>query len=109
MELPDIITRLPEAELPFSSTTVKTSVLQSEKGQLVFFQILKDVELPAHSHKGQWGIVIEGQVELTMGDETRIHGPGSSYYIPVGAVHSARDSLRAQRSSISSKSLITIG
>jgi hypothetical protein len=31
MELPDIITRLPEAELPFPSTTVKTSVLQSER------------------------------------------------------------------------------
>ena len=90
MEFPEIITRLPEAELPFPSTTVKTSVLQSEKGQVVFFQILKDVELPAHSHKGQWGTVLEGQVEITMGSETRMHGPGSSYYIPAGAVHSAR-------------------
>ena len=90
MELPEIITRLPEAELPFPSTTVKTSVLQSDKGQLVFFQILKDVELPAHSHKGQWGTVLEGHVELTIGDETRMHGPGSSYYIPSGVVHSAR-------------------
>lgn len=90
MELPDIITRLPEAELPFPSTTVKTSVLQSEQGQLVFFQILKDVELPAHSHKGQWGTVLEGRVELTIGGETRMHGPGSSYYIPAGVVHSAR-------------------
>ena len=90
MELPEIITRLPEAELPFPSTTVKTSVLQSEQGQLVFFQILKDVELPAHSHKGQWGTVLEGRVELTIGGETRMHGPGSSYYIPAGVVHSAR-------------------
>lgn len=90
MELPEIITRLPEAELPFPSTTVKTSVLQSEQGQLVFFQILKAVELPAHSHKGQWGTVLEGQVELTIGRETRMHGPGSSYYIPAGVVHSAR-------------------
>ena len=90
MELPEIITRLPEAELPFPSTTVKTSVLQSDQGQLVFFQILKDVELPAHSHKGQWGTVLEGQVELTIDGETRGHGPGSSYYIPAGVVHSAR-------------------
>ena len=90
MEFPEIITRLPEAELAFPSTTVKTSVLQSEKGQVVFFQILKDVELPAHSHKGQWGTVLEGRIEITIGGETRMHGPGSSYYIPAGVVHSAR-------------------
>ena len=90
MELPAIITRLPEADLPFPSTTVKTSVLQSGQGQLVFFQILKDVELPAHSHKGQWGTVLEGQVELTAGGQTRTYGPGGAYYIPAGVVHSAR-------------------
>lgn len=90
MELPEIITRLPEAELPFPSTVVKTNALQSDQGLLVFFQVLKDVELPAHSHKGQWGTVLEGRVELTVGGETRIHGPGSSYYIPAGVVHSAR-------------------
>jgi quercetin dioxygenase-like cupin family protein len=90
MELPDIITRLPEADLPFPSTTVKANVLQSKQGQLIFFQILKDLEFPAHNHKGQWGLVLEGQVELTMGGETRTHGPGSSYYIPTGVVHGAR-------------------
>lgn len=90
MNLPEIITRLPEADLPFPSSTVKTSVLQSDRGQLVFFQILKDVELPAHSHKGQWGTVLEGRVELTMGGKTSIHAPGSSYYIPAGVVHGAR-------------------
>src|SRR6202140_5774746 len=90
MELPEIITRLPEAEVPFPSTKVKTSLLQSERGQLVFFQILKDVDLPAHSHKSQWGTVLEGQIELTIGGETRMYGPGGSYYIPAGGVHSGR-------------------
>jgi len=90
MELPDFITRLPEADLPLPSTTVKTHLLQSEQGQVVFFQILKDVDLPAHSHKGQWGTVLEGQVEITIGGDTRMYGPGSCYYIPAGVVHSAR-------------------
>jgi len=90
MELPDIITRLPEAELPFPSATVKTSVLQSDRGQLVFFQILKGVEIPAHAHKGQWGTVLEGRVELTIGGETRTYSPGNSYYIPAGILHSAK-------------------
>lgn len=90
MELPDMITRLPEADLPYPSAAVKTSVLQSAHGQLVFFQIFQDVEIPAHSHQGQWGTVLEGEVELTIGGETRVYGPGSSYYIAPGVVHSAR-------------------
>ncbi len=90
MDLPDMITRLPEADLPFPPTAVKTHVLQSEHGQLVFFEILKDVEIPAHSHKAQWGTVLEGEVEVTIGGETRNYATGSSYYIPPGVVHSAR-------------------
>ncbi|MCW5619794.1 MAG: cupin domain-containing protein [Burkholderiales bacterium] len=90
MQLPDMITRLPEADLPYPATEVKTSVLQSQHGQLVFFQIFKDVEIPPHSHEGQWGTVLEGVVELTIGGETRTYGPGDSYYIPPGVVHSAK-------------------
>ena len=90
MELPEFIVRLPEADLPVPTTTLKTNVLQAEQGQVVFFQALKDVVMPAHSHKDQWGTVLEGQVEITIGGENRLYGPGSSYYIPAGVVHSAK-------------------
>jgi len=90
MELPEIITRLPQADVPFPSTAVKTNVVQSEHGQLVFFQILQDFDLPPHSHKAQWGTVIEGQIELTIGGVTKTYGPGSSYFIPTGVVHSGK-------------------
>jgi quercetin dioxygenase-like cupin family protein len=90
MELPEMITRLPEADLPFPPAALKTGVLQSEHGQLVFFQIYKDVDIPPHSHKAQWGIVLEGEIEMTVGGETRTYGPGSTYYIPADVVHSAR-------------------
>jgi quercetin dioxygenase-like cupin family protein len=90
MELPEFITRLPEAELPIPSTRLKSNVLQAEQGQVVFFQVLQDLEMPAHSHKAQWGLVLEGQVEMTIGGETRLYGPGSSYYIPAGVIHSGK-------------------
>lgn len=90
MELPDIITGLPEVALPFPSTTVKTHALKSDRGLLVFFEILQDVELPAHSHKGQWGTVLDGEIELTIGGETRVYRPGDCYDIPAGVVHSGR-------------------
>ncbi len=51
---------------------------------------MKDVELPAHSHKGQWGTVLEGMVELTVSGKTKLHQAGSSYYIPTGTIHSAK-------------------
>lgn len=90
MELPEMITRLPEADLPYPSGALRTSVLQSDNGQLVFFEVFEDMEIPPHSHKGQWGTVLEGEVELTIGGNTRRYRAGDSYYIPAGVVHSGK-------------------
>lgn len=90
MQLPEFITGLPEIDTPIPATTVKTSALKSNRGLLVIFQILKDFELPAHSHGAQWGTVLEGQIELTIGGETRTYGPGEAYNIPAGVLHSGK-------------------
>ena len=90
MDFPEIITRLPQAELPIPPSKVKTHVLPSDRGQLVFFHVLEDVEIPPHSHKAQWGTVLEGEVEVTIGGETRLYKPGATYFIPSGVVHSAK-------------------
>jgi len=90
MNFPELITKLPEAALPFPSSVVKTSVVQSEDGQLIFFDVLQDVELPPHSHKAQWGTVLEGQVELTIDGKMYIYRPGNAYFIPPGVVHSVK-------------------
>jgi len=103
MELPDMITRLPEADLPYPATAVKTSVLQSEHGQLVFFQIFQDVEIPAHSHKGQWGTVLEGEVELTIGGASMAPAAPTTSR-PASRI--ARRHRRVRKSSTSSKSPI---
>jgi quercetin dioxygenase-like cupin family protein len=50
-----------------------------------------NIELPNHSHPHeQGGIVIEGQLELTINGETRILKPSNVYIIPGGVEHSAR-------------------
>lgn len=90
MELPEIVTDLPEIEMPFTPGTMKTSALKSDKGLLVFFQILKDVEVPAHNHKAQWAMVPDGQIALPISGETKIYHPGESYNIPAGSLHSAK-------------------
>ena len=46
-------------------------------------------EIPPHSHCAQWGIVVDGEMKLTIGGETKIRRKGDSYVIPEGVTHSA--------------------
>ncbi|MCB2093400.1 MAG: cupin domain-containing protein [Rhodobacteraceae bacterium] len=90
MPLPDFIRALPALELPFPDATVSTNAMRSDGALAVFFTFHEDMDLPAHSHKAQWGTVIEGWLDLTMAGKTRRYLPGESYSIPSGVVHSAR-------------------
>ena len=46
------------------------------------------VELPAHSHPHeQVSYIISGQFEFTVGDETKVLGPGMAAIIPGGVTH----------------------
>lgn len=90
MELPDFIRNLPRADLPFDESKVVGHALSSKDGLLVFFEFFEDFDLPAHSHGAQWGTVLEGEIALTIGGETRTYRQGDSYFIPAGVMHSAR-------------------
>jgi len=84
---PEMITHLPEADI--SIPGVRGWISQAAEHQVVFFEIDPIGDIPPHSHAEQWGIVVEGEMELTIGVETRRYRPGDSYYIPAGVVHSA--------------------
>lgn len=84
---PPEICSLPEADIPFPG--VRGRLLQGSTGSVVFFDIAAIGQVPPHAHGAQWGIVLEGEMELTLGGETRTYRRGDRYYIPVGAVHSA--------------------
>ncbi len=46
--------------------------------------------VPRHQHPHeQLGVMLEGAMELTIGDETRVLRPGDAYAIPPGLPHSA--------------------
>jgi quercetin dioxygenase-like cupin family protein len=86
---PEVITRLPEAELHVEGA--KAWILQAERSQLVFFQFQPGKCLPSHSHAyDQWGLVIDGEMELTVAGKPRIFKKGDEYLIPVRSVHSAK-------------------
>lgn len=45
------------------------------------------VPLHVHSNEAEIWYVLEGEVEFTVGDDTRVAGPGSFAYIPAGVAH----------------------
>lgn len=85
---PEPITALPQADIPIEGITAYLS--QSQNHQIVFMQFEKNVPLPEHCHAAQVGFVLEGKIELTVSGVTTAYTRGDRYYIPAGALHSAK-------------------
>ena len=87
-DYPEVIRVFPEADIAFKG--VRAWILQSEKHQLVFFEMEPSASVPEHSHGyAQWGMVIEGKMELVIDGKTRICQKGDEYVIPAQAKHYA--------------------
>jgi quercetin dioxygenase-like cupin family protein len=84
---PDLIKNLPEADIDFKG--VRGWISQAKDHQIVFFDIEPIGEISPHSHSAQWGVVIDGEMDLTIGGITKTYKRGDSYFIPEGVVHSA--------------------
>ena len=53
-----------------------------------FMEIAPDKEGTAHSHSfDQCGIVIEGEIEMSIGDEKKLLKPMETYFITAGIIH----------------------
>ena len=84
---PEFITQLLQVDIPFPG--VRGWISQAPDHQIVFFDIDPIGEVPRHRHGEQWGVVVEGEMELTIGDQTKTYRPGDSYHIPAGTEHGA--------------------
>jgi quercetin dioxygenase-like cupin family protein len=87
-----IVAKLPQADISFKG--VKGWLSQAKDHQLVFMDIAPIGEVAPHSHGAQWGIVVDGEMELTIGGKRHVFRKGDSYFIPKGTVHSARFTTR---------------
>ena len=79
LDFPEIITSLPEAEIAFDG--VRGWIAQGDNHQMVFFEISQSAVVPEHSHNAQWGIVVEGEMELTIDGRVKIYKKGDEYFI----------------------------
>ncbi|MFX0134100.1 MAG: cupin domain-containing protein [Candidatus Hodarchaeota archaeon] len=84
---PGIITSLPRADIPLQG--VQGWIAQGKEFQIVFFEIEPTGLVPPHSHGAQFGIVIEGEISLTISGVTKKYIKGDTYYIPEGVEHQA--------------------
>jgi quercetin dioxygenase-like cupin family protein len=85
---PEPILKLPEADIPLRGITAYLS--QSGTHQIVFMTFNEDIDLPEHAHESQWGVVLEGEIELTIGGHSATYRKGDRYFIPKGVKHSGR-------------------
>ena len=84
---PDFIRALPHVDTPLAA--MRGWLLGSDRALAMFYEIPEGVEIPEHAHGAQWGVVLQGSMQFTIGGETRTYGPGETYYVPDSVLHSA--------------------
>ena len=84
---PEFIKNLPGIESVFKG--VNGNVLQGKESQLVFMEIDAIGDVLPHSHGAQWGVVLKGEMLLTIDGVEKSYKNGDYYYIPSGVIHSA--------------------
>ena len=85
---PEMITSLPEGDIPLPG--LDAYIVQSDSQQVLFMSFEEDAVIPEHSHEAQWGVILDGEIALTIGGREMIFRRGDSYFIPAGVLHSAR-------------------
>ncbi len=78
--------------VPFSpSPGVEVRVVAGERLMTCWITLSPETDLPLHDHPHeQIGVVVEGAIEVTVGDETRRLGPGAAYAVPPHVRHGGR-------------------
>ena len=85
---PKPILDLPEADIPLDG--IKAHLAQGESFQILFMRFEKDVILEEHSHESQWGVVLEGKIDLIIDSKKFQFKKGDRYFIPKGMKHSGK-------------------
>lgn len=85
---PETITKHNSADIPIDG--VESYLIQARQQQFIFMEFGIDVEVLEHSHNAQWGVVLDGEMELTITGQPRILKKGDTYYIDKDVRHSEK-------------------
>lgn len=84
--LPSIIKELPQVNIPIDR--INGHLFQGISNQAVFFEAKAGTHIPTHTHAVEWGFVIEGEFEITIGNEKKIYRKGDTFFVPENVPHS---------------------
>lgn len=84
---PPFLGELPRADL--TAEGLEGRVLRGDRWVVLFMHAEQEVVVPRHHHGAQWGIVVDGEMELTINDEEHTYRRGDSHFIPAGVDHEA--------------------
>lgn len=88
VNFPEPVLNLPEADIPIKG--VRAYLSQAENHQIIFMEFSEDADLPEHEHESQWGIVLEGRIDLVINGVKHSYRKGDRYFIPKGVKHSGK-------------------
>lgn len=74
----------------FPGVTIRTLWGEHIMLSFVHFEPFATVPLHSHPHE-QMGILLEGEVEFTIGDETKVLRQGDCWWVPSNVAHSVRN------------------
>lgn len=85
---PPIISQHAKAKIPIDG--IDSHLIHAGEQQFIFMEFKEDTEVGEHSHEAQWGVVLEGEMDLKINGELKKLKRGDSYYIPKYIIHSAK-------------------
>ncbi len=85
---PKFIADLPEADIPIKG--INAFLSQGLNHQIIFMEFSENVDVAEHFHESQWGIVLEGKIDLIIDGVKNTFIKGDRYFIPENVSHSAK-------------------
>lgn len=85
---PESVKKLPMADVPLDG--LSAYLMQGPSQQLLFMRFDKDVVLEEHKHASQFGLVLEGRIDLCIDGISHTFYKGDHYYIPKNVAHSGK-------------------
>lgn len=83
-----LLSRFPSADIPVNGVVSK--LVQAGEQQFIFMEFEEDVDIPPHSHEAQWGVVLDGEMDITISGKLHQLRKGDSYFIDKDEIHSAK-------------------
>ncbi len=89
MPFPEPVHRLPKGNL----AGINVYIHDNGSSQVLFFELPRDrpeVVVPTHTHDVEWGVVVEGRIDMTIDGRSEAHPAGTPHFIPAQVPHSFR-------------------